>query len=98
MSLSHSLLPDELWNQLQAPSRLSAVDAQFRQVIAAIDLGWHVEEPVYLRPRWTGDSRRVYHFILKRAPVSTPRLITVPEGPAVERFVRDEYLRVVEAD
>jgi len=36
----------------------------------------------------------VYHFILQRG-LSQPRLLSVPQGPEVERLVHDEGLRVV---
>jgi hypothetical protein len=62
--------------------------------LAALDQGWKIEDPVYLRPRWGEAGGRVYHFILHR-PFHAPRLITVPEGPAVDGFVRAEGVRVL---
>ncbi len=95
MSQLSQVTLDDRWNQIQESARPSPVGAQFRLLISALDLGWRVEEPVYLRPRWAEDSSRVYHFILKRSPASPPKLVTVPEGPEVQRFVHDQGLRVL---
>lgn len=81
------------WDHLQQPARLAGIEPRLRLLLAALDMNWRIEEPVYLRPRWGDASGRVYHFILHR-PGEAPRLITVPETPAVERFVRAEGLRV----
>ncbi len=58
-------------------------------------MGWRIEEPVYLRPRWSDAGPRVYHFILRRALLAPPRMVSVPQWPEVDRFVRDEALRLV---
>jgi hypothetical protein len=80
---------------LQQPAHPSQVEPQFRALLAAIDLGWRIEEPVYLRPRWSEAGPRVYHFILRRALLAPPRMLSVPQGPEVDRFIRDESLRLV---
>lgn len=87
--LSH----DDVWASLQQPARDSGSEPRLRLLLAALDMNWRIEEPVYLRPRWGEQSARVYHFILHR-PYHAPRLITVPESPAVENFIRAEGLKV----
>lgn len=87
--LSH----DDVWANLQQPARDSGSEPRLRLLLAALDINWRIEEPVYLRPRWGEQSARVYHFILHR-PYEAPRLITVPESPAVENFIRTEGLKV----
>lgn len=89
-----TLFFDDLWSQLQQPAKPSEVDSRFRLLLSALDTGWAVEEPVYLRPRWGGNGPCVYHFILYRDG-DAPRLVTVPAGGAVEEYVRAEGLRVV---
>ncbi|MCS6909247.1 MAG: hypothetical protein NZM11_01560 [Anaerolineales bacterium] len=88
---------DEVWTQLQQPLCLAGEEPRLRLLLAARDLNWKIEEPVYLRPRWGSSGARVYHFILHR-PCDAPRLITVPESPAVEAFIRAEGLKVVVQD
>jgi len=85
---------EDLWANLQQPVSQSDLEPRLRLLLAARDLNWRIEEPVYLRPRWGDSSGRVYHFILHR-PYDAPRLITVPESPAVEAFIRAEGLKVV---
>lgn len=92
MSIASSLQGDEKWERLQQPAHPAGVEPQFRVLLAAIDLGWAVEEPVYLRPRWSEHGPRVYHFILRRGRLAPPRLVSVPEGPDVDRYVQAEGL------
>jgi hypothetical protein len=95
MLLSASLAPEDRWENLQQPAHPSQIEPQFRSLLAALDMGWRIEEPVYLRSRWSEVGPRVYHFILRRALLAPPRLLSVPEGPQVDHFVRDEGLRLV---
>lgn len=95
MYFASSLVPEDRWENLQQPTHPSEVEPQFRTLLAAIDMGWRIEEPVYLRPRWSEAGPRVYHFILRRGLLATPRIVSVPQGPEVERFLRDECLRLV---
>ena len=95
MLYATSLLPEDRWENLQQPAHPSEIEPQFRALLAALDMGWRIEEPVYLRPRWSEQGPRVYHFILRRALLTPPKLISVPEGPEAGRFVRDEGLRLV---
>jgi hypothetical protein len=83
---------EDVWGQLQQPARLSGTEPRLRLLLAALDRGWQVEEPVYLRPRWGESGSRVYHFILHQP--GGLRLVTVPEGEAVEQFVRAEGFKV----
>ena len=95
MLLSASLALEDRWENLQQPAHPSQIEPQFRSLLAALDMGWRIEEPVYLRPRWSEVGPRVYHFILRRALLAPPRMLSVPEGPEVDHFVRDEGLRLV---
>jgi hypothetical protein len=95
MQIASSPTVEDRWENLQQPAHPSEVDPQFRTLLAALDLGWRIEEPVYLRSRWSEAGPRVYHFILRRGLVLPPRIVSVPECSAVDRFVRDEALRLV---
>ena len=86
---------DGLWVILDEPGSLfSSSDESYRMLLAALDLGWQVEEPVYLRPRWNESSRWVFHFILKQKPMDPPRLLTTSQSPDIERLVTEEGWRV----
>jgi hypothetical protein len=95
MLLATSLVPDDRWENLQQPAHPSQIEPQFRSLLAALDMGWRIEEPVYLRPRWSEVGPRVYHFILRRTLLAPPRLLSVPERPEVDRFVQAESLWLV---
>lgn len=56
--------------------------------------GWEIVQPIFARPLWsvTDDSTTAFNFVLRR-DVST-RLLVVPEGRTVERFIRERNLIV----
>jgi hypothetical protein len=84
-----------LWDWLQQPAHPGEMEPRYRLLRSALEAGWRIEEPVYLRPRWSEAGPRVYHFILRSSAFQPPRLLTVPESPEVERFVQQESLRVI---
>ena len=87
---------EETWSQLQEPARPSPEPSMsLLRLLAALDTGWQVEEPVYLRTRWSDGGAHVYCFILHRAKQEPPHLLTIPANSAVEQFVRNEGLRVL---
>jgi hypothetical protein len=95
MMLAETELPEDPWELLQQPDCPSGkIDARYRLLLAALDMGWQVEEPVLLRSRWGESGPWVYHFILRRAPGSTPRLLSVRASPEVEQFLRLEGFRL----
>lgn len=73
---------------------LDSSDESYRMLLAALDLGWQVEEPVYFRPRWYEGDQWVFHFIIKKNSMNPPRLITTRHSPAIEGLVRDEGWQV----
>ena len=79
---------DDVWN------RLADVEPRYRLLLAALDMGWRIEEPVYLRPRWGDEGQRAYYFILRRADSGEQKLLSVPDGREVKRFVHDQGLSV----
>ncbi len=84
------------WTLLQQPTHPDpGVSASFRALLAAVDQGWRVEEPVQVMP----SARRqiwTYYFVLFN-PVSeeTFRLL-VPALPEVERYVEQNHYSVIE--
>ena len=76
-------------------ARAASVEPHYHLLLAALDMGWRIEEPVYLRPSWSDKGQRVYYFILRQADSGEQKLLSVPEGRAVKRFVYDQVLSVV---
>lgn len=70
------------------------VQACFAELRAALEDGWEIVQPIFARPMWSAvdDSSTALHFVLRR-DVAT-RLVTVPEGRGVQRFIREHHLSV----
>lgn len=95
-----------VWDTLQQPVKSGSTQPSYLLLLAALDSGWTIEEPVYeepvcLRSRWGESGLYVYHFILRQSQkrvtqLPAKRLITVPAGPEIERFVRDSGLTVTD--
>jgi hypothetical protein len=66
----------------------------FRDLRAALAEGWEIVQPIFARPLWSApdDNTTAFSFVL-RGPHGT-RLITVPQGRSVERFIRARRLAV----
>jgi hypothetical protein len=71
-----------------------SVRRQFVELRAALADGWEIVQPIYARPLWSSSDDRTtaFNFVLS-GPHGT-RLITVPEGRMVERFIRERQLTV----
>lgn len=67
---------------------------RFGELRTALADGWEIVQPIFARPLWSvpDDSTTAFNFVLRRA--TDTRLVTVPEGRTVERFIRDRQLTV----
>lgn len=64
--------------------------ARYHTLLAALDAGWRVEPPIYVRADWSLKSRRkVFHFVLRRDSLRMTTLLSVPECDAVRRLIND---------
>jgi hypothetical protein len=77
-------------NVHQAPT----VRECFGELRAMLSEGWEIVQPIFARPLWsvTDDSTTAFNFVLRRE--RTTRLLTVPEGRTVQRFIREQRLLV----
>ena len=75
-------------------SAATVVRRHFGELREALADGWEIVQPIFARPLWSApdDSATAFNFVL-RGPRGT-RLITVPEGRTVARFIRDQHLHV----
>ena len=71
-----------------------SVRRQFIDLRSALAEGWEIVQPIFARPLWSSadDRTTAFNFVLS-SPHGT-RLITVPEGRMVERFIREHHLTV----
>ena len=92
MTNNDSAEPQESCNYMveQPDTILRPSDESYRALLAALDLGWRVAQPVYLRSRWDGGSEKVYHFILTKSSTNKPTMITTRYTKEVERLVMEE--------
>jgi len=97
------LLIDELtaiynpWNMLQQPSQASSsAHASYRALLAAIDQGWQVVEPVQVLPIIQADAW-TYYFVLTHTASAEIYRLFVPALPEVERYVEQNRYQVIES-
>ncbi len=67
---------------------------KFGELRAALAEGWEIVQPIFARPLWSvvDDSATAFNFVLSRERAT--RLVTVPSGRTVQRFIRDQRLDV----
>lgn len=72
----------------------TAVRQKFGELREALADGWEIVQPIFARPLWSvaDDSITAFNFVLRRE--RTTRLVTVPGGRTVQRFIRDRQLVV----
>jgi hypothetical protein len=77
----------------QSDARLS-VRQCFGELRTALNEGWEIVQPIFARPLWStaDNSATAFNFVLRREQAT--RLVTVPEGRTVQRFIRDHELTV----
>lgn len=95
MSALGMMVAANKWETLQQPAHQSGLEPQCRLLLAALDQGWHVEEPVYWDAQWGERQAQVYQFILRHPLLATLCLLTVPAAPLVETIVCRENWRVL---
>ncbi len=65
--------------------------ARYHMLLAALDGGWQVEAPVYVRNDWSLKRKdaKVFHFVLRRDSIRMTTLLSVPDCEAVRRLISD---------
>jgi hypothetical protein len=71
-----------------------SVRQSFGELRTALSEGWEIVQPIFARPLWSAadNSTTAFSFVLRREQAT--RLVTVPEGRTVQRFIRDHELTV----
>lgn len=84
------------WNILQQPHHASSgVHAAYRTLLAAIDQGWRVEEPVQALPAAPADVW-IYYFIITHPASAEKYRLFLPALPEVEEYVERNQFQVIE--
>ena len=65
--------------------------ARYHMLLGALDGGWKVEPPVYVRSDWSLKRKdaKVFHFVLRRDSIRMTTLLSVPDCDAVRRLISD---------
>ncbi|HZY43641.1 MAG TPA: hypothetical protein VFF70_02735, partial [Anaerolineae bacterium] len=65
--------------------------ANYYALLAALDAGWEVDAPVYLRADWSlaRKDSMVFHFVLVLRSRRMTTLLSVPEGKAICRLIEE---------
>ena len=65
--------------------------ANYYALLAALDSGWEVEAPVYMRSDWSlsRKDQLVFHFVLILQSRRMTTLLSVPDGEFVRRLISD---------
>jgi hypothetical protein len=71
------------------------MNPSFRALLAAINQGWQVEEPVHVLPS-VRTQTWIYYFTLTNKVFDQSSQVFVPAVPEVERFVERNQFQVIE--
>jgi len=65
--------------------------ARYHMLLAALDGGWNVEPPVYVRSDWSlrRKNDKVFHFVLRRDSIRMTTLLSVPDCEAIRGLISD---------
>lgn len=84
------------WIILQQPPHPSfGIPASYRSLLAAIDQGWQVEEPVEVMPT-TQEDIWTYCFLLQNPISGQSYRIFLPATLEMERFIERNRFQVIE--
>ena len=73
-------------------------DEHYKVLINAMNFGWMVKEPVYLRPQQNNGGPWFYHFALKRDIDDQLLFISLRLSPKIERIVSEMGWQINSSD
>jgi len=84
------------WGLPQPPvKKAREMNLSFRALLAAVEQGWQIEEPVQVLPSTTTETW-TYYFLLTHPSLSWAKRLFVPALPDVQRYVDQNGLQVIE--
>ena len=65
--------------------------ARYYTLVDALDGGWQVEAPIYVRNDWSlkRKDNKVFHFVLRRNSLRMTTLLSVPDCEVVRRLIAE---------
>ena len=88
------VVTEDRWSILNNSRTMTHNDpalARYHMLLAALDGGWQVEPPIYVRNDWSLKRKdaKVFHFVLRRDSIRMTTLLSVPDCEAVRRLISD---------
>lgn len=87
---------DLLWNNLQEPSCPTRFPPGYMLLLAAVDKGWQISEPVFAQSVLLDKKKCSYAFLLTHDCSTTTQQLVVPQCYEIDIFIRSEGLAVVD--
>jgi hypothetical protein len=85
------------WSVFQQPYHPSSgVNPAYRLLLAALDQGWHVQQPVQILPTNRMDTQ-MYRFILTHPVTKQETVINVPAIPEVDLTIKHNNYLVMQS-
>ena len=78
------------WIQLQQPMRPVNLPPAYMLLLAALDQGWHVIEPVIINTLYWGSTPCDFAFTLQNISHIQEQQVKIPTCLEVETFIREE--------
>ena len=76
------------WCFLQQPAHPTAgMNASFRALLAAVDQGWEILEPIYVSFSEEPREPKTYHFTLLQVALGQTHQLSVSASPEVEHYM-----------
>lgn len=85
-----------VWNILQEPARPSRFTPGYMLLLAAVDSGWSISEPVFMHADSQDSSICSYAFVLTNSRYSDSQHLIVPQCRDVDGFIHSEGLTVID--
>jgi len=65
--------------------------SRYHILLDALDGGWQVEPPIYVRNDWSLQRKdtKVFHFVLRRNSMRMTTLLSVPDCEVVRRLIAE---------
>ena len=65
--------------------------SRYHTLVDALDGGWQVEPPIYVRNDWSLKRKdsKVFHFVLRRNSMRMTTLLSVPDCEVVRRLIAE---------
>jgi hypothetical protein len=89
---------DVLWNTLQEPARPASTSSAYLLLLAALDTGWRILEPVYLSAHPDHTSSPTYLVLLHKTPLISIRRLHLTATTEIELFLKDECVEIRRCD